>query len=246
MANSFRRANILAFGLALAVGAIGVFGGMSAPAPLLFLIAALVSFFGARRWLDKSSDVYKFRDAEAKARDAWKRAQQQWTERTGSAAFDSKRQEVLKLKAAVDYLPTLKKTKLNQLRKSVRQAQLTRYLDNYEIDKASIEGIGDGRKRTLQSYGIETAADLLSTTVETVPGFGPKLCGALYAWRRSLEARFAFNPATGVDRRDIDKIEHEMAVERRKLEQAVRSGYEELRQLHARTLNARNATPGAR
>jgi DNA-binding helix-hairpin-helix protein with protein kinase domain len=239
VANSFRRANILAFGLALAVGAIGVFGGMSAPAPLLFLIAALVSFFGARRWLDKSSDVYKFRDAETKARDSWKRAHQQWNERTGSAAFDSRRQEVLKLKSAVDYLPTLKKSKLDQLRKSVKQAQLSRYLDNYEIDKASIEGIGDGRKRTLQSYGIETAADLLSTTVETVPGFGPKLCGALYAWRQSLEARFKFNPTTGVDRRDIDKIEHEMAMERRKLEQAVRNGYEELRQLHARTLNAR-------
>ena len=183
--------------------------------------------------------MYKFRDAEAKARDAWKRAHQQWTERTGSAAFDSRRQEVLKLKAAVDSLPTLKKSKLDELRKSVKQAQLSRYLDKYEIDKASIEGIGDGRKRTLQSYGIETAADLLSTTVETVPGFGPKLCGALYAWRRSLEARYKFNPATGIDRRDIDKIEHEMAMERRKLEQAVRSGYEELRQLHARALNAR-------
>ncbi|MGY4368452.1 DNA-binding helix-hairpin-helix protein with protein kinase domain [Bradyrhizobium sp. LB1.3] len=121
----------------------------------------------------------------------------------------------------------------------MRQAQLSRYLDQFEIDKASIEGIGNGRKRTLQSYGIETAADLLSTAVENVPGFGPKLCGALYAWRQSIEAGFKFNAATGVDKRDIDKIEHEIAVERRKLEQAIRNGYEELKQLHARVLNAR-------
>jgi DNA-binding helix-hairpin-helix protein with protein kinase domain len=244
VASSFRRANVLAFGLALIIGAIGVFGGLSAPAPLLLLIAALISFFGARRWLDKSSDVYKFRDAEVKARETWKRAQQQWAERTGSATFDAKKQEVLRLKAAVDYLPSLRTSKLDQLRKSVKQAQLSRFLDNFEIDKAKLDGIGDGRKRTLQSYGIETAADLLGPTVESVPGFGQKLSGVLYAWRQSLEARFVFNPATGVDRRDIDKIEHEMSMERRKLEQAVRAGHEELRLLHARTLNARTQLRG--
>ncbi|WP_315769090.1 protein kinase domain-containing protein [Bradyrhizobium sp. SZCCHNR2012] len=244
VANSFRRANVLAFAMALAIGGIGVFGGLSAPAPLLLLAAALITFFGARRWLDKSSDVYKFRNAEAKARDTWLRAQQEWTERAGSAAFDGKKQEVLRLRALLDYLPTLRKSKLDQLRTSVRQAQLSHYLDQFEIDKASIEGIGNGRKRTLQSYGIETAADLLSTAVENVPGFGPKLCGALYAWRQSVEARFKFNPATGVDKRDIDKIEHEITVERRKLEQAVRNGYEELRQLHARVINARTQLQG--
>lgn len=245
VANSFRHANVLAFAMALAIGGIGVFGGLSAPAPLLFLVAALITFFGARRWLDKSSDVYKFRDAEAKARDMWLRAQQEWAERAGSAAFDGKKQEVLRLKALVDHLPTLRKSKLDQLRTSVRQAQLSRYLDQFEIDKASIEGIGNGRKRTLQSYGIETAADLLSTAVENVPGFGPKLCGALYAWRQSVETGFKFNPATGVDKRDIDKIEHEITVERRKLEQAVRNGYEELRQLHARVSNARAQLHGS-
>ncbi|MDA9474739.1 hypothetical protein XI03_09540 [Bradyrhizobium sp. CCBAU 65884] len=102
-----------------------------------------------------------------------------------------------------------------------------------------MDGIGEGRKRTLQSYGIETAADLLGPAVESVPGFGPKLCGVLYSWRQSLEKRFVFNAATGVDRRDMDKIEHEISVERRKLEQAVRSGYEELQQLHGRILHAR-------
>jgi hypothetical protein len=72
-----------------------------------------------------------------------------------------------------------------------------------------------------------------------VPGFGPKLCGALYGWRQSVEGSFRFNPSTGVDKRDIDKIEHEITMERRKLEQAVRTGYEELRQLHGRVMNAR-------
>jgi hypothetical protein len=65
IARSFKRANIIAFCAAFVIGAFGVFGGLSAPAPLLLLFAALLSFFGARRWLDKSSEVYKFKDAEA-------------------------------------------------------------------------------------------------------------------------------------------------------------------------------------
>lgn len=239
VASSFKRANILAFVLALGVGAIGVFGGLSAPAPLLLLIGALITFFGARRWLDKSSEVYKFRDAEATARETWKRAQQQWAERAGSGAFDAKKQEVLRLKTRFDRLPALRTSKLDNLRKTVKQAQLARFLDTFEIDKARLDGIGDGRKRTLQSYGIETAADLLNNAVESVPGFGPKLCGVLYSWRQGLEAKFVFNPATGIDRRDIDKIEHEIALERRKLEQAARSGHEELRHLHERAMSAR-------
>jgi hypothetical protein len=41
-----------------------------------------------------------------------------------------------------------------------------------------------------------------------------------------------------------DKIEHEITVQRRKLEQSVRNGYEELRQLHARVINARTQLHG--
>jgi DNA-binding helix-hairpin-helix protein with protein kinase domain len=244
IASSFRRANVFAFGLALVIGGFGVFGGLSAPLPLLLLIAALLSFFGARRWLDRSRDVYKFRAAEAAARETWTRVQQQWAERTGPGAFDSKKEEVLRVKAAIDYLPHLRTSKLNQLRRSVRQAQLSRYLDGFEIDTAKLDGIGDGRKRTLQSYGIETAADLLGKAVESVPGFGPKLCGTLYSWRQSLEARFVFNPATGVDRRDIDKVEQEIVVERRKLEQSARSGYNDLQRLRDRVLHARTQLRG--
>ncbi len=244
LAGSYRRANLLAFGVSLIIGAFGVFGGLKAPAPLLLLFGALLSFFGARKWLDRSSDIYKFRDAKARAENTWNQASKAWTERTRSKLFDEKKQEVLRLKQTIDYLPTLRTTKLDQLRKSLKQAQLVRFLDTFEIDKARLDGIGDGRKRTLQSYGIETAADLLNSTVESVPGFGSVLCGTLYSWRRSLEGRFVFNPATGVDRRDIDKIEQEIATERRKLEQAARNGLDELKQLRARVLSARSQLRG--
>ena len=242
IAGSFRRANILAFSLSLIIGSVAVFGGMTGPAPLWLLIGALLSFFGARRWLDKSSDIYKFRDAKMKTETNWNLAQKLWIERMGSKSFDEKKQEILHLKQAIERIPALRIAKLDQLRKSLREVQLARFLDAFEIDKASLDGIGEGRKRTLQSYGIETAADLLNSI--NVPGFGPVLCETLYTWRRSLEARFRFNPAVGVDRRDTDKIEQEILNERRKLEQAARVGHDELVQLNARILNARNQLRG--
>jgi DNA-binding helix-hairpin-helix protein with protein kinase domain len=242
IAGSFRRANIVAFGVAIAIGSIAIFGGLSAPAPLLLLFAALLSFFGARRWLDKSSDVYKFRDAQTKAETTWHQAEKQWTERCGSKVFDDKKQELARLKQAIDYLPTLRTTKLDQLKSHVRQAQLIRFLDTFKIEDARLDGIGEGRKRTLQSYGIETAADLLSP--KSVPGFGPVLRGTLDVWRNSLERRFVFNPVTGVDRRDVEKVEQEILKERVRLEQAIRSGQNELTQIRTRTLNARSQLKG--
>ena len=47
---SYARANTIALACALFMGAIGLFGGFSAPAPLFILFGALLAFFGARKW----------------------------------------------------------------------------------------------------------------------------------------------------------------------------------------------------
>jgi DNA-binding helix-hairpin-helix protein with protein kinase domain len=237
VAGSFRRANGIAFTVALAIGSIAIFGGLKSPAPLLLLFAALLSFFGARRWLDKSSDIYKFRSAQANAETTWNHAQKQWTERCGSKMFDDKKQELLRVRQSLDRIPALRISKLDQLKTQVRHAQLVRFLDKHKIEDGQLDGIGPGRKRTLQSYGIETAADLMSPI--SVPGFGAVLGGTLNAWRQSLERRFVFNPATGVDRRDVEKVERDILKERRRLEQAARTGHSELSQLRNMILNTR-------
>jgi DNA-binding helix-hairpin-helix protein with protein kinase domain len=237
VAGSFRRANVIAFTVAVALGSIAIFGGLESPAPLLLLFAALLSFFGARRWLDKSSDIYKFRSAQANAETTWNQAQKQWTERCGSKVFDDKKQELLRVRQSLDRIPALRISKLDQLKTQVRHAQLVRFLDKHKIEDAQLDGIGPGRKRALQSYGIETAADIISPI--SVPGFGAVLGGTLNAWRQSLERRFVFNPATGVDRRDVEKVEQDILKERRRLEQAARTGHSELSQLRNRIINTR-------
>ena len=214
-----------------------VFGGLSGPAPFLLLFAALLSFYGARRWLDKSSDIYKLRDSKAQAEATWNQALTRWNDQCGSVLFDEKKRELVRLRQEIDRLPGLHKAKLEELKKTVRKAQLERFLDTFEIDEAQLDGIGVGRKKTLASYGIETAADLLNPM--NVPGFGPVLRGTLMAWRESLERRFVFNPNTGVDRRDIDRVGQEVLKEQLKLEQAVRVAYNDLGLAQTRTLTAR-------
>jgi DNA-binding helix-hairpin-helix protein with protein kinase domain len=242
VAESFRRANIIAFSVALTLGAAAIFGGFQGPVALVLLFGALLSFFGARRWLDKSSDVYKFRGAQAAAESTWDQARKQWTERCGSKAFDDKMQEVLRVRQSLDRIPALRISKLDQLRTQVRQAQLIRFLDKHRIEDAQLDGIGPGRKRTLQSYSVETAADLISPI--SVPGFGDVLKGTLYAWRQSIERRFVFNPATGVDPRDVEKVEQDILKERRKLEQGARAAHAELSHLRTRIITTRTQMRG--
>jgi DNA-binding helix-hairpin-helix protein with protein kinase domain len=48
--------------------------------------------------------------------------------------------------------------------------QLEQYLENFFIEHATIPGIGPGRKATLESYGIGTAADVDKQKIVAVPG----------------------------------------------------------------------------
>jgi len=87
---------------------------------------------------------------------------------------------------------------LARLEASKRQVQLHAFLERFRIDTARITGIGPGRAATLSSYGIETAADLERSRIQSVPGFGEKRAKDLLAWRASVETRFVFNPSTQV------------------------------------------------
>ena len=86
--------------------------------------------------------------------------------KTKKAELTALREEYGKLSAKLSQ-------KLDALRRNQKDIQRRKFLDRFQIEDASIDGIGKGRKQTLASYGIETAADLLSQQVESVPGFGP-------------------------------------------------------------------------
>ena len=72
--------------------------------------------------------------------------------------------------------------------------ELTEFLQRQHLRHALIMDIGPGRKATLASYGVESAADVSSQTLASIKGFGPALKARLVEWRRIQETRFRFDP----------------------------------------------------
>jgi DNA-binding helix-hairpin-helix protein with protein kinase domain len=219
--------------------AISVLAGLPSPLPFVLFVGGVAAFFALLRLLDKNEVVRSFEVAKNTSSARWTDIQRQWQERTSSQPFEQKKSDLQAVRRSLSEIPNLRLKKLDQLRQNQRAIQLATFLDQYEIQRAKISGIGPGRKQTLQSYGIETAADLNSAAITRVPGFGEKMADKLLAWRASLEKKFRFDPAEAIDPRETMRVEQEVLVERRRLEERLRTGFAELKQTHAQILAAR-------
>ena len=113
--------------------------------------------------------------------------------------------------------------------------QLEQYLENFFIQHATIPSIGPGRKATLESYGIETSADADKQQIVAVPGFGPAMAEKLIEWCRETERGFRFDPSKGVDPQKIVAVDRDIATQKRKIEQALVAGSNELAHIKRHT-----------
>jgi DNA-binding helix-hairpin-helix protein with protein kinase domain len=119
------------------------------------------------------------------------------------------------------------------------ETQLRHYLEQFDIASADIPHIKEGRKAMLSAYGIDDAADVLRSTLETVPGFGYFLIIQHITWRQSREATSKFNPGRGIDPADIQRVDHEIAKRRVEIEALLSKGPSELNNLRRRIIAAR-------
>lgn len=115
--------------------------------------------------------------------------------------------------------------------KSTREArQRAAYLDQFQVRRANISGIGPAKTATLISFGIETAADVDWSTVRAVPGFGEVMTQKLVNWRKAHEVRFRYNPASNAqDVTDERALRSKYAAHKAKLEASIRGGLTTLR-----------------
>ena len=226
-----RQINIAwALGLAgpvLAVVATEYGGGCLAPLLVLGLLLLLARAVATRANAPLEEAQKAFNLAEGRLHSL----QEMWSREASDAAFLARQRALKKLRDEHLRLPALRQKKIEQLQANLAQAQLQRFLDRHRIDAAKIPGIGDGRRVTLQSYGIETAGDITHQAVIQVPGFGPALTGALLDWQKSIAARFVFKPAAGIDPRDIAAMDRGLAARRSEIEKALVQGIGELRQV---------------
>jgi len=136
-------------------------------------------------------------------------------------AFAKKKKQLEALHAEWNSLPARRAARLQNLECDRFKQQLEQYLENFFIEHATIPGIGPGRKATLESYGIETAADVQKQRIVAVPEFGPAMAEKLIEWRRETERGFRFDPTKGIDPQKVLAIDRDVATQKRKIEQAI-------------------------
>lgn len=124
-----------------------------------------------------------------------------------------------------------------------RRLQLQGFLEGCFIDAARIPEIRATDRMALESYGIETAADVTAEALRTVPGFGQRLgrqrVAALLGWRQALERQFSYDPRQGVDPAAIADLRRRYARQRAQIERELMAGCAELTTLKADILKRR-------
>jgi len=158
------------------------------------------------------------RNAVSAAEAKWNHTQQGRNLEAGDAAFREKLQEATQMKKRYENLNNEYSRDKQKLQTAVMERQLLKFLDNFFIHDHSIPKIGAGRKATLASYGIETAADIDPNKIIGISGFGTSLTSELVQWRKSLEGRFRFDPSRGIDPADIAALNQKFRQERIRIE----------------------------
>jgi DNA-binding helix-hairpin-helix protein with protein kinase domain len=222
--------------------AASVFLGGTLVLPPLFFFFGIAAFF-VHGFLDKqfsnAEEIARFKNTLFEAERKSSQATADWQSSAGPASFSTAKAKFDACRAEVKGIPAKRARALEQLKQSHRKLQLDHFLDRFELEDAKIDDIGPGRKRTLASYGIETAQDLDPHRVSAVPGFGPKRAERLMRWRQSIEAKFKFDPTKAIDPRDTAKVEQDILALKNKAEGAARAAYAEALQAHARILAIR-------
>jgi DNA-binding helix-hairpin-helix protein with protein kinase domain len=166
--------------------------------------------------------------------------QSQWIATASRTSFQRAVKELERKKFSYQDLPALRQREIAILHTKLRESQLHRYLDGFRIRPGLVTGVGAGRCATLSSYGIETAADV-GPAVQNVPGFGDHLTAQLMTWRSALEQQFKFDPNKGLDPRDLQKLDSDLATLKKTLEEDLLAGPSLLKQIAVRTATAQTA-----
>ena len=168
------------------------------------------------------------------------RLKQSQTERNraesrAAGAFDAKLRTLREVIACLNNLPSdYKKEKRSvtaDLSNQARELQKEAFLETQFIRRCKIKGIGRSRLADLESYGIETAADISFARVSQVPGFGPTLARSVVDWRQAREREFNFSPVLSDSQQAIGQLQKKYSMLQSKYEFVLKDGAKALQVL---------------
>jgi DNA-binding helix-hairpin-helix protein with protein kinase domain len=204
-------------------------------APKAWFLAIVAAVFGLSIASGVGSskrdpEIGKRRTALRLAQEAYEAVIQRAKNELGPEGFAARKAELAKLKDELLDQPHAEKEEAHELRRTAIDRQKRKFLEKFFIDSAAISGIGSGRKATLRSFGIETAADVSMNGIMQIRGFGWTLASALVDWRTDCERRFVFNPATAFTAADADALRRKYAVRRAVIEKTLSEAPTQLKQ----------------
>jgi len=167
------------------------------------------------------------------------RLEERWRNEAEETKFKNKKNELELVHRDYFNLPSLRQQKINELHRQKQKVQLEAFLEKHYIDKASIPKVGPGRKATLQSYGINTAADINQRDIYRIQGFGPVYTNNLLNWRKSIENKFVYNPNLPIDPYKIAEIDRDISARKDRLEKTLKNGLIELQKISEQTMKIR-------
>jgi hypothetical protein len=120
---------------------------------------------------------------------------------------------------------------LRQAEMDSKRIQLEEHLDRSLICKAKVKGITGDRIHALESFGIETAKDIVILNNQKVPGIGPVLSKRLFDWRDKLAS--SFRARQGLPESEKSRIAMRYAPVLRPLSQAIQTAINDLEAIAA-------------
>ena len=203
------------------------------------LAAELPAVIDASRRIQSLKKETEMKAADGRRR--WENLQNSWSGYISSRDFQDTLSYLQNLRGQYDSLAQRRLQELQKLEANRHQLQLRAHLDRCRISHARIKGVGAAKKAVLQSYSIETAADIVDHRVLAVPGFGPVLLGNLKRWRDQQERRFVFDPNKGVDQAAKNAVERQILTEKIDLERKLNEGLSKLAVSSSHILTRRRA-----
>lgn len=226
---NWKRIALLGVGVPLLLLALVIAAAMvpEAAVPILIVGLPLSTLLLA---LDvKHPHATRLRRALARAQADYQKLLDDWETGRPQRPFRQQKDRLAKLHTdLVQVLPLRRANALAQLQTNARAIALQRFLEQQELRPGDVKGIGPARVKTLNSFGIETAADITPSALAKVPGFGSKLTRDLLAWRRQKELQFSPPSVLQPDRAALAQAEGALAQEARTLLARLAAGKQEL------------------
>ncbi|VTY38368.1 Uncharacterised protein [Xylophilus ampelinus] len=201
--------------------------GKVGPAMLSALIGIVVAAFNPSK--NMKPEVERRELAAASARRRLLELNDELQQRAGPPAFQRRKSAMQPMLQAWRDLQKDAAAALLKLEGQAHRYHLQKHLEQFYIDTAVIAGVGPGRKATLRSFGIETAADVEFGAISSVKGFGPGLTSAMMDWRASLERSFVRRPNMTAPASEVARVANEWSPKLRAKEDELRRELEVLK-----------------